>query len=241
VVFVVGGCGAGRWGGPAAGRTGPTRLAECPGLLRLAQSACTKVVRRAFLDEHDLRFYPGWYEDSSFSHPMLMAAEQIQVLDRVCYCYRQRRAGGITRTVSPRHVEVFEQYQRLFEIVDKAAPNYEQFRPELFRLMIDHYLVIVGNPRRVPPQLRKEFFGRMAKDYHSRLPEGGYQIPGGVAGFKHRLVRWDAYRAYAILRLAHRGVSWLLRRRGRAPAGRPPAGPALVPAVPPGPDRTPGR
>jgi CDP-glycerol glycerophosphotransferase len=230
-----------RSGRPLAGLIGPIRLAECPRLLRLAQSACTKIVRRAFLDESELRFLPGWYEDSSFSHPLLMAAGHIEVLDRVCYCYRQRRAGGITRTVSPRHFEVFEQYQRLFEIVDKAAPGYDQFRPELFRLMIDHYLVIVGNQRRVPPGLRKVFFRRMAKDFRFRLPEGGYPVPAGVAGLKHRLVRRDAYLAYATLRLAHRAMSRLLRRPGGAPARRPASGPPLAPVPPPSAGQTPGR
>ncbi len=59
------------------------------------------------------------------------------------------------------------------------------------------------------------------------------QFPIGVTGLKHRLVRHDAYRAYAALRLAHRqtaGVRRLLslgeaRRVGQAaravPAPRP--------------------
>lgn len=211
-----------------AGLTGPIRLAEYPRLLRLAQSACTKIVRRAFLDQIGLRFFPGWYEDSSFSHPLLMAAERIEVLDRVCYCYRQHRAGGITRTVSPRHFEVFEQYQRLFEIVARAGSRFEMFRPELFRVMIDHYLVIVGNSHRVPPGLRKAFFRRMVTDYRTHLPAGGYQVPGGIAGLKHRLVRADAYLAYAALRLAHRGVGWMLRWPGGEPAPRPLTGPPEV-------------
>jgi hypothetical protein len=29
-------------------------------------------------------------------------------------------------------------------------------------------------------------------------------VPAGIAGFKHRLVRHDAYRAYAAFRLAHK-------------------------------------
>jgi CDP-glycerol glycerophosphotransferase len=209
------------------GLTGPVRLADSPRLLRLAQSACTKIVRRTFLNELGLRFFPGWYEDSAFSHPLLMAADSIDVLPRVCYCYRQRDGGGITKTVSDRHFEVFEQYQRLFEIVDKAAPAYEPFRPELFSLMIDHYLVIVGNPRRVPPWLRRAFFRRMAEDFRARQPERGYEPPKGIAGLKHRLVRRDAYHVYAILRRIHRLTTRRVisgggaRRRG--PGGGDPA------------------
>jgi glycosyltransferase involved in cell wall biosynthesis len=201
--------------GALAGLTGPVRLAESPWLLRLAQSACTKVARRALLDEIGLRFFPGWYEDSSFSHPLLMAAERIDVLDRVCYCYRQRNEGGITKTVSPRHFEVFEQYERLFEFVDKTSPANDDYLPELFRLMIDHYLVIVGNRRRVPPRLRRAFFLRMAADFADRLPAQGYEVPRGTAGLKHWLVRHRAYRVYATLRFIHRLAPDRVIGRGR--------------------------
>jgi len=231
---------------PLAGLTGPLRVTGCPRLLRLAQSACTKIVRRGFLAEIGLRFFPGWYEDSAFSHPLLLAAGQIDVLDRVCYHYVQRDAGGITRTVSARHFEVFDQYQRLFDIVT-ATPGYEVFRPELFRLMIDHYLVIAGNRRRMPPDLRRAFFRRMSQDYRSRLPTGGYQLPAGAAGLKHRLVRRDAYLLYALLRRVHRAMAWLFRR-GNAPAARrertPRSAvpvPARVSGPPPGGGRTTGR
>jgi glycosyltransferase involved in cell wall biosynthesis len=225
--------------GVLGGVSGPVTVAECPRLLRLAQSACTKVVRRAFLDEIDLRFFPGWYEDSSFSHPLLMAAKHIEVLDQVCYYYRQREAGGITKTLGRRHFDAFEQYRRLFEMVDAAAPAWDEFRGELFRLMIDHYLVIVGNRRRLPPESREEFFRRMAADYRSYLPEGGYDVPAGIAGFKHRLVRHDAYRAYAAFRLAHK-IAVRPLRLGGALARRRVVTPlplrAPPPRVPPDPE-----
>ncbi|HEY8473032.1 MAG TPA: glycosyltransferase [Natronosporangium sp.] len=210
--------------GPTLSRLrAPVRLAEHPELLQLAQSACTKVVRRGLLDELKLRFAPGWYEDSAFSHPLLMGAERIEVLDRICYYYRQRNTGGITRTRSDRHFEVFEQYDRLFETVEQASPRYDGFKPQLFRLMIDHYLVIVGNHRRLPRRSRRRFFRLMASDYRTRLPAGGYEVPRGTAGLKHRLVRWDAYRVYAVLRLLHRAArlafGWL-RPGGGPGAGR---------------------
>jgi glycosyltransferase involved in cell wall biosynthesis len=215
---------AGRSSHALAGLAGPFRLAQHPELLRLAQSACTKVVRRAFLDEIKLRFAPGWYEDSSFSHPLLMGAERIDVLDRVCYHYRQRDTGGITRTRSDRHFEVFDQYDRLFETVAQASPRYDGFRPQLFRLMIDHYLVIVGNHRRLPRRSRRDFFRLMAVDYRARRPDKGYEVPSGAAGLKHRLVRRDAYWTYALLRLVHRAARRLVRRAAPAPAAPPSAG-----------------
>jgi CDP-glycerol glycerophosphotransferase len=191
----------------------PGPLAGRPWLLSLAHSACTKVVRRDFLDAAGLRFPPGWYEDAPFSHALLLTAGRIDTLDRVCYCYRQRPGPAITSSLSPRHFEVFAQYERLWAMVD-ADPAYGRFRARLFRLMIDHYLVIAGHPRRVPRSLRRDFFHRMAADYRRRLPPGGYVVPGGVAGLKHRLVRRDAYRTYAALRLAWRTAGVLHRPAG---------------------------
>jgi CDP-glycerol glycerophosphotransferase len=187
----------------------PICLADRPDLLRQAQSACTKIARRAYLDELGLRFRPGWYEDSSFSHPLLMAAARIDVLAAVCYHYRQRDLGAITKTLSDRHFEVFEQYEWLFGVVDRAAGAYDDFRPELFRLMINHYLVIVGNTRRLPAAARRQFFQRVVADYRRRRPPEGYPVPEGVAWLKHQLVRYDAYRTYSIMRRVHRSLGAL--------------------------------
>jgi CDP-glycerol glycerophosphotransferase len=193
-------------------------------LIRLAQSACTRIARRELLDEIGLRFADGWYEDVSYSHPLIMAAGNIALLDRVSYNYWQHaepRTGAITKTTSPRHFEVFDQYERLFAIVETRRED--RFRPVLFRVMIDHYLVIAGNDRRLPNRLRRSFFHRMARDWHRFRPDGGYPMPGGVGKLKHRLVEYDAYWAWAILRAGYR-LSPKPRRTQHAT--RQPTGPA---------------
>jgi CDP-glycerol glycerophosphotransferase len=205
----------------------PVRVGERPELLGLplATSACTKAIRRALLDEIDLRFPPGWYEDCAFTYPLLLAAERIDALERVCYYYRHRPAGAITKSVSGRHFDVFDQYERMWARVAKAAPEHDALRSELFRLMVDHLLVIAGNDYRLPRARRREFFGRVVQEYRRHLPDGGYQWPGGQAGLKHRLVRRNAYWAYAALRLARR----VLPARRRGWAGRGALSPAPVP------------
>ncbi|HET9517440.1 MAG TPA: hypothetical protein VFO77_06940, partial [Actinoplanes sp.] len=81
--------------------------------------------------------------------------------------------------------------------------------------------VILGNDRRLPPTLRRDFFRRTAADYRRWLPPGGYPVPAGVPGLKHRLVRHDAYGAYLALRAAYRMFGWL--RRGDRPVPAQPA------------------
>jgi CDP-glycerol glycerophosphotransferase len=196
----------------------PMPLACRPELMRMAHSACVKVVRRAFLDEIGLRFTPGWYEDISYSHRLLLTAPAIDGIDRVCYCYRQRSGpGSITKTTSRRHFEVFEQYRRLFAVLDHNAPAYDLHRAQLFAVMVDHCLVIAGNEARVPPRLRRAFFRQLVRHYRRYRPAGGYPRPGGVPGLKHRLVHHGSYAAYAGLRAVYRELG--LGDRTPAPAG----------------------
>ncbi|RIV39672.1 glycosyltransferase family 2 protein [Micromonospora radicis] len=185
------------------GTPGVVRLADRPQLLRVQHTAWNKVVRREFMAELGLRFHPGWYEDIPFSHPLLISAERISVLDRICYLYRQGRQGAITSTRSSRHFDAFDQYDRLFAWLRRRHPD-GRWHAELFDLMVSHFLVVVGNDGRLHPNLRRDFFRRVAGHYRRYLPGSGYPRPGGVAGLKHRLVGRDSYLAYAALRRARR-------------------------------------
>ncbi|NGM11459.1 glycosyltransferase family 2 protein [Verrucosispora sioxanthis] len=196
---------------------GVVRLADRPQLLRVQHTAWNKVVRREFMAELGLRFHPGWYEDIPFSHPLLVGAERISVLDRVCYLYRQGRQGAITSTRSGRHFDSFEQYDRLFAWLRHRHPD-GRWHAELFDLMVNHFLVVVGNDDRLHPHLRRDFFRRVAAHYRRYLPSGGYPRPGGVSGLKHRLVGRDSYLAYAALRRAHRLAGRLRGGTGGDPA-----------------------
>ncbi|WFE44001.1 glycosyltransferase [Verrucosispora sp. WMMD1129] len=196
---------------------GVVRLADRPHLLRVQHTAWNKVVRREFMAELGLRFHPGWYEDIPFSHPLLIGAERISVLDRVCYLYRQGRQGAITSTRSGRHFDSFEQYDRLFAWLRERHPD-GRWHAELFDLMVNHFLVVVGHDDRLHPHLRRDFFRRVAAHYRTYLPRGGYPRPGGVSGLKHRLVGRDSYLAYAALRRAHRLAGRLRGSTGGDPA-----------------------
>ncbi|GIJ39022.1 hypothetical protein Vwe01_23470 [Micromonospora andamanensis] len=200
------------------GTPGVVRLADRPHLLRVQHTAWNKVVRREFMAELGLRFHPGWYEDIPFSHPLLIGAERISVLDRVCYLYRQGRQGAITSTRSGRHFDSFEQYDRLFAWLRQRHPD-GRWHAELFDLMVNHFLVVVGNDDRLHPHLRRDFFRRVAAHYRTYLPSGGYPRPGGVSGLKHRLVGRDSYLAYAALRRAHRLAGRVRGSSGGEPVG----------------------
>jgi CDP-glycerol glycerophosphotransferase len=182
----------------------PVRVVDVPRILRLPPSPCIKIVRRSILDKAALRFPPGRYEDAFFSPAVLMAVDRVDVLDRVCYLYRQRPSGTTTTSTADWHFDVFDQYQRAFGRLDEAGDALEALRPELFRVMVDHYLVVLGHRTRLPRERRREFFRRVVRDFARYIPPSGYPRPAGLAGLKHSLVRLGWYPPYAVLRRAYR-------------------------------------
>ncbi|NEC69682.1 bifunctional glycosyltransferase family 2 protein/CDP-glycerol:glycerophosphate glycerophosphotransferase [Streptomyces sp. SID9727] len=193
-------------------------LAERPQLLDLLQIVWNKAYRRDFVTRNGFQFPPGYYEDAPWTYSSLIAADTIAVLDRSCVMYRQRREGGnILRTVSRKHFDVFDQYDRVFAFLDER-PDLGSWRPALFRKMADHFLTVLEKPGRLPRNARAEFFHRAAKDYRARLPEGFERPPGG-RGYKYALLGVDSYSAFFGLTRAN-NVRHRARLGGQARIGR---------------------
>ncbi|WP_437055637.1 bifunctional glycosyltransferase/CDP-glycerol:glycerophosphate glycerophosphotransferase [Streptomyces sp. enrichment culture] len=191
----------------------PFRLADRPGLLNLLMVAWNKTVRREFAERAGLAFPPGYYEDTPWTYPVLLSAQSVATLDRVCVHYRQRRAGSILGTPSERHLDVFAQYDRVFAFLD-AHPEHARWRPVLYRRMADHLATVFTRPDRLPRALRAEFLRRARA--HCRR----YRVPGAPAPLparlRHVLLRLGLRRTWAALRLAS-----ALRRRSARGAARP--------------------
>ncbi|MEJ3744980.1 bifunctional glycosyltransferase family 2 protein/CDP-glycerol:glycerophosphate glycerophosphotransferase [Actinomycetes bacterium KLBMP 9797] len=195
---------------------------ERPEVLRLLHTAWNRIVRREFLLDVGLRFDPGWYEDVSFTYPLLLTAKRITVLDRVCVNYRQRRIGAITRTPGDRHFEVFPHWRQVFDLMDQWDAEVGDLRPLVFERMIWHYLTVLGNGDRISAGLRRRFFDQMVADYARWCPPGGYEIPSGPDGLKHRLVSKGQWRTFSALRALARVRSSVSRsaRKIKRIAGR---------------------
>ncbi|GHH95941.1 bifunctional glycosyltransferase/CDP-glycerol:glycerophosphate glycerophosphotransferase [Streptomyces capillispiralis] len=190
----------------------PFRLEDRPGLLNLLMVAWNKAYRREFVQRAGFTFPPGYYEDTPWTYPVLMTAESIATLDRVCVHYRQRRAGGILRTTSARHFEIFDQYDRVFAFLDER-PELGRWRPVLFRRMVDHLVTVYARRDRLPRGSRAAFL-RRARAHYRRHRTPGAPVPAR-ARVHHTLVRFGLHRTYLALRLAA-----VLRRRAARLAGR---------------------
>jgi CDP-glycerol glycerophosphotransferase (TagB/SpsB family) len=198
-------------------------LAERPDMLRLIMVAWNKAYRRDFLARTGLVFPAGYYEDTPWTYPALMAARTIAVLDQVCVHYRQRRRRGILRTTSRRHFEIFAQYDLLFAFLE-AHPELERWRTALFRRMLDHLTTVFNLPDRLPRSSRAEYFRRCRAQYRRLRPDGFRFALGRRSGVRYLLVALGARRTFqglgALHRLRLRATRRLrvLRRRARAAA-----------------------
>ncbi|MCI3245209.1 bifunctional glycosyltransferase/CDP-glycerol:glycerophosphate glycerophosphotransferase [Streptomyces spinosisporus] len=190
----------------------PFRLEDRPGLLQLLMVAWNKACRREFVEREGLAFPPGYYEDTPWTFPVLMSAESITTLDRVCVHYRQRRQGNILGTSSRKHFDVFEQYDRVFAFLD-ARPELACWRPVLFRRMIDHLIKVFAHRERLPRGCRAEFL-RKARVHYRRYRVPGIQVPPR-SRVRHTLIRCGLHRTYRTLQLAAS-----LRRRAAKPVVR---------------------
>ncbi|MCD9878532.1 bifunctional glycosyltransferase/CDP-glycerol:glycerophosphate glycerophosphotransferase [Streptomyces guryensis] len=177
----------------------PFRLEDRPGLLKLLMVAWNKAYRREFVEREGFTFPPGYYEDTPWTFPVLMAAESITTLDRVCVHYRQRRQGNILGTTSRKHFDLFDQYDRVFAFLD-THPQLARWRPVLFRRMIDHVTKVFARRDRLPRGSHAEFL-RRARAHYRRYRVPGPPVPLG-SRLRHALVRWGLHRTYRSLQLA---------------------------------------
>ncbi|WP_062647944.1 bifunctional glycosyltransferase/CDP-glycerol:glycerophosphate glycerophosphotransferase [Streptomyces maremycinicus] len=183
----------------------PFRLEDRPGLLRVLMVAWNKAYRREFVESVGLTFPPGYYEDTPWTYPALMAAESLATLDRVCVHYRQRRRGNILSTTSRGHFDIFEQYDRVFAFVEQR-PELAHWRPVLFRRMIDHLSTVFTKRDRLPRGSRAEFL-RRARAHYRRYRTPGVPVPLR-SRLRHTLVHFGVHRTYRVLQ-----TSMTVRRR----------------------------
>lgn len=190
-------------------------LAERPDTLDLIMTAWSRVLRREFLLGLDVHFGCGYYEDISVTYPVLLAARRLSMLDRVCYHYRRGREGAITNTSSPKHFDLFGQYEQIFAFIDRECAIAEPFRKAVFDRTVRHATTVLATPGLVPENMRPDFF-RRTSDHFRRFRPRDYSHPSGLRGLQYRLVERGAYPAYAALEPVNRLRLALRNALGRA-------------------------
>lgn len=199
---------------------GAFTLAQQPQLIHLTMTSWSKVIRRAFLAGLGMTFAEGIHEDVPLTCAMLLGAERISALARVCYRYRQARPGAFMVTRSSGQLRIFRSYERVFALAATAdPPPAPQVQAALFERAIWHYTTVLPL---VPRAARRGCFRRMHEDFLRYRP-AAYQRPPGARGVKFWLVERNAYWMYSLLEPANR-LRVLLSRAASRPRAVPPGG-----------------
>ncbi|MHA6760786.1 bifunctional glycosyltransferase/CDP-glycerol:glycerophosphate glycerophosphotransferase [Streptacidiphilus sp. PAMC 29251] len=197
-----GGVEADTWRGLMAGAPESFTLAEWPGVLSMILAVWNKVTRRAYLERlraEGVRFGPSHYEDIAVAYPLLLGAARISFLDQDVYYYRRQRPGAITTTPSPKHLDVFAEYDAIFAFLDSRPDLPVELRRLVFDRTLRQAVTVLDTPGLVPAELRREFFARAA-DHVRRHRPAGHRHPSGLRGVQYRLVERDSWGAYQRLR-----------------------------------------
>ncbi|MDH6577841.1 glycosyltransferase family A protein [Kitasatospora sp. MAP5-34] len=199
------------WPGAAAellAAAGPEVLGPLarPELLGAPPMVWDRLLRRDIVPP----FPEGHYEEVPVAHHALLTAERVAVLDRECVQIRRRHTLHPTGSPGSSHFDIFEQYQRSFELV-ADRPELAPALPFLFTRMIRHYLFVFDLAGCVPRSQRPQFFQRAAEHYRTYLPED-YKRPDGREGIKFSLLASGAYAAFELAKLSHIARSAVGRR-----------------------------
>ncbi len=187
---------------------------ERPELLTLLMVVWNKAFRREFIAAGGFQFPAGFYEDTPWTYPTLLAARRIAVLNRVCIHYRMRReAGNILKSRSRKHFEIYDQWRLVFAWLDEH-PDLVGWRPLLLRRQLEHVMTILDNPGRLPAEARGEFFAQAHEAFERAHTGEPLSVPAGVAGRRLRLLAEGKYLRFRTLTaLVAVLVSWRRRMR----------------------------
>jgi len=194
-----------------AAPAGVFTLAERPQLLQLTMTSWSKVIRRGFLAGLGVAFPEGIHEDVPLTCAMLLGAQRIGALARVCYRYRRARPGAFMVARSSGQTRILGSYERVFALASAADPApAPQVQAALFDRAIWHYTTVLPL---VPRTERRRYFRRMHEDFVRYRP-AAYRRPAGARGVKFALVERNAYWTYTALEPVNKLRVLLARRDG---------------------------
>jgi glycosyltransferase involved in cell wall biosynthesis len=192
---------------------------ERPDLLEVFPSAWNKAYRHDYVREHGLQFPVGFYEDLPWSYIVLMTANRLATMERVCYLYRQRESGNILSTAGRRHHDLFTQYERVFDYID-SHPDAEPWRPRMVDRITRHLPAVLEVERRIPVEFRREFFHEASVAFRRHRPRGYLPTGGLPAKLKVVLIEHDRYWLFRVAQLGNIGKRRIRRRGNSSQANR---------------------
>lgn len=216
-------------------------LAEQPWVVGLSMASWNKIIRREFFITASATFpSESPHEDIPVSCSLMLEADRLSMLNRVCYSYRRGRPGSfmmadrksLASGSSRRQFNIFNSYEKVLDNIEGRQkddkPVTKDVRHAFFERAIRQYASILDDSKvgigsfggigLIARCDRREFFEKMHRDYLKYLPSE-YKEPGGFQGVKFQLIKKNAYWTYSLLDPANkarvrmdRGARRLFRR-----------------------------
>jgi CDP-glycerol glycerophosphotransferase len=186
-------------------------IADHPEVVDQSMASWNKIIRREFFKSSKAAFLENWpHEDVPASCRVLLDAQQLSVLDHVCYRYCKSRPGSVMEAGKPRrHFRIFDAWRQVLDAAQIKVKSDDPLMTRavyqaLFERAIYHYSTILesgggrsGAGGYVPRHDRREFFEFMHVDYIKYMPLD-YWVPPGLRGIKFGFISRNDYRAYSV-------------------------------------------
>jgi CDP-glycerol glycerophosphotransferase len=180
-------------------------LAEQPWVVNLSMASWNKIYQREFFRQAGTKFSEQWpHEDVPVSCLLPLAAKRLSVLRKNCYHYRKGRPGSaMVSGDQQRHFSIFTAYEIVFKQVRTRLADYDAtLAADMYRAYFEraiwHYSTIFDTGALVAGPDRRRYFETMHSAYRRYQP-AGYRPGRNARGAKYRLIKWNAYHAYALL------------------------------------------
>lgn len=122
-------------------------------------SACTKIIRKKFLQKNNIYFLTGiWYEDVNFVLKIVFKTQEIYNTEKIYYNYVQRE-NSITKTFNEKILDIFKCLDDLFEFFKKNNIKLNKKINKCIKIeygKIHHYSRLVRVDKKMKRKIYKE-------------------------------------------------------------------------------------
>lgn len=125
-------------------------------LIRNVYVPWNKAYKTSFVKETGTNFPDGLYEDIYWSIILLIKSAKAHYISNVITNYRQRK-GSITKSTSPRHIDLIKQYQAVQNFLTGFPEYRENYGRKIYRSCRAQIFGAIRVGYRLPKELEKQF------------------------------------------------------------------------------------
>lgn len=152
-------------------------------LFKIFNSACTKIYKTAFLQQNNMKFQKGLYEDLDWHFKTLCLANSVYSTDKVVLYYRQRH-GSILRSYNIDHFDAITRGREVLNFL-KQNPHYlSLYGKTIFQYIRSQSLHVLKTRSRLPKNSESKYlkeYGKLVNDFGSTVHISSNKLGQNIA------------------------------------------------------------